>query len=77
MKIAPPRNEELVAPLLVTAPFCCDRKDRAASAQSFTLWPPLEKPFQRLCYPLQCVRGRSKSANFLIESCARLPLRDG
>jgi len=24
--------------ILVTAPFCCDRKARAASAQSFTLW---------------------------------------
>jgi len=24
--------------ILVTAPFCCDRKARAANAQSFTLW---------------------------------------
>jgi len=24
--------------ILVTAPFCCDRKARASSAQSFTLW---------------------------------------
>jgi len=24
--------------ILVTAPFCCDRKARAACAQSFTLW---------------------------------------
>jgi len=24
--------------ILVTAPFCCDRKARAASVQSFTLW---------------------------------------
>ena len=24
--------------ILVAAPFCCDRKARAASAQSFTLW---------------------------------------
>jgi len=24
--------------ILVTAPFCCDRKSRAVSAQSFTLW---------------------------------------
>jgi len=24
--------------ILVTAPFCCDRYARAASAQSFTLW---------------------------------------
>jgi len=24
--------------ILVIAPFCCDRKARAASAQSFTLW---------------------------------------
>jgi len=24
--------------MLVTAPFCCDRKSRAACAQSFALW---------------------------------------
>jgi len=57
--------------ILVTVPFCCDRKARAASAQSFTLWQQATRdhPTRSLYYCLFAPRIYGGYSSCTSRSC--------